>query len=143
MWYITMKTIKLFLYMSILTLVLFGAESLLSEVLKMYQKNELKNNYSALELLKDEAQNGNTNAAFLLATAYKNGKAGVVDINRAIYWYKVSSENGDADAMLMLGWLYYKEPKNLAINLKKARYWFKKAASHGVDEAVEMLELLR
>jgi len=138
-----MKTIKLFLYTAILSVVLFGAQLILSEVLVMYQKDELRNNLSALEVLKDEANKGNTNAAFLLATSYRNGKAGVVDINKAIYWYKVASENGDADSMLMLGWLYYKQPDNLRINLKKARYWFKKAASHGVDEAVEMLEMLR
>jgi len=60
-----------------------------------------------------------------------------------MYWYKVCAKNGDSDAMLMLGWLYYKDKKQSAINLKKARYWFKKAASHGVDEAVEMLEILR
>jgi len=138
-----MKTIRFFLYTAIFSVVLLGSQLLLSEVLKMYQKDQLKNNLSALEVLKDEANKGNTNAAFLLATAYKNGKAGVVDINKAIYWYKVASDNGDADAMLMLGWLYYKQADNLRVNLKKARYWFKKAASHGVDEAVEMLEMLR
>lgn len=138
-----MKIIKLFIYTLTLSVVLLGAQSLLSDVLKMYQDNKLKNSSSALELLREEAKSGNTNAAFLLASAYKNGKAGVVDINRAIYWYKVSSENGDADSMLMLGWLYYKKQNNLQVNLKKARYWFRKAASHGVDEAVEMLEILR
>lgn len=138
-----MKTIKYFLYIALLSVVLLGAELLLSEVLMMYQKDELKNNLSALEILKNEANKGSTNAAFLLASAYKNGKAGVVDLNKAIYWYKVASENGDADAMLMLGWLYYKQEDNLRVNLKKARYWFQKAASHGVDEAVEMLEMLR
>ena len=138
-----MKVIKLFLYTTIFTVILFGAQLLLSEVLKMYQNNELKNNISALKLLKDEAKKGNTNAAFLLATAYRNGKAGVVNLDKAIYWYKISANKGDGDSMLMLGWLYYKEPKALDVNLKKARYWFKKAASKGVDEAVEMLELLR
>jgi len=138
-----MKTIKIFLYISIFGVIVFAAQLLLDDVLKMYQNNELKNSHEALKLLEDEAKNNNTNAAFLLATAYRNGKAGVIDINRAIYWYKISAKSGDSDAMLMLGWLYYKEPKNLNINLKKARYWFKKAASNGVDEAIEMLELLR
>ncbi len=137
-----MKTIKLFLYATLFSMALFAASLVLSEVLKIYQNDELKNNVEALELLKYEAKNGNNNAAFLLATAYRNGKAGVVNLNKAIYWYKISADNGDEDAMLMLGWLYYKEVKNLDINLKRARYWFKKAASHGVDEAIEMLELL-
>jgi len=137
-----MKVIRRLLYISAFSVILFAAQLFLDDVLKMYQNNELKSNHEALKLLEDEAKNNNTNAAFLLATAYKNGKAGFVDINRAIYWYKVSAESGDADSMLMLGWLYYKEPKNLSVNLKKARYWFKKAALNGVDEAIEMLELL-
>jgi len=137
-----MRVIRNILYISVFSVMLFAAQLLLDDVLKMYQNNELKRNYEALKLLENEAKNNNTNAAFLLATAYKNGKTGFVDINRAIYWYKVSAESGDADSMLMLGWLYYKESKNLSVNLKKARYWFKKAASNGVDEAIEMLELL-
>jgi len=138
-----MKVIKVLLYISVFSVILFAAQLLLNDVLRMYQNNELKSNLEALKLLETEAKNNNTNAAFLLATAYKNGKAGFIDINRAIYWYKVSAKSGDADAMLMLGWLYYKDKKNLNLNLRKARYWFKKAASNGVDEAIEMLELLR
>jgi len=138
-----MKIIKIFLYITILSIVLFAAQLLLDDVLKMYQANSLKNNHKALKLLEDEAKSGNTNASFLLATAYKNGKAGVINIKMAKHWYRISAKRGDEDAMLMLGWLYYKDSKNLNSNLKKARYWFKKAASNGVDEAIEMLELLR
>jgi len=138
-----MKIIKALLHVTLFSVVLYASQLLLSEVLEMYQNNQLKNSKPALELLQQEAKNGNTNAAFLLATAYKNGKAGKIDLSRAMYWYKVSADSGDADAMLMLGWLYYQEPHNLDINLKKARYWFKKAAVEGVDEAIEMLEILR
>ncbi len=108
----------------------------------MYQKDQLRGNASALALLEKEASQGNQNAAFLLATAYHNGKAGEVNVAKALHWYKVSAHNGDADAMLMLGWIYYKQPNNLEVNLRKARYWFKRSASRGVEEAVEMLDLL-
>lgn len=138
-----MKIIKLLFYTAIFSIMLFGSQLILSEVLKMYQNNELKNNQSALELLEKQAIAGNINAAFLLATAYRNGKAGVIDLNKAMYWYEVSADSGDGDAMLMLGWLYYKAPKALDVNIKKAKYWFNKAASKGVDEAIEMLEILR
>jgi len=138
-----MKAIKYILYTVIFSAVLFAAQLLLEDVLQMYKDNELKDNNKALELLESEAKRGNINASFLLATAYRNGKAGSINIEKSIYWYKIAAKNNDADAMLMIGWLYYKNPRHLNSNLKKARYWFKMAASRGVDEAVEMLELLR
>jgi len=134
-----MRVIK---FVVLLSALLLAATLLLEEVLQMYQKNMLRDNPKALTLLEDEANKGNINAAFLLATAYKNGKLGDVDIKKSIHWYKVAAHHQDPDAMLMIGWMYYKEPTNLEANLKKARYWFKKAASHGVEEAIEMLELL-
>jgi len=129
-----MKTIKLILLISV-TLLALG--SVLKEVLLMYQNDTLRDNPSALELLEEEAKQGVPNAAFLLATAYRNGKAGTINTKKAFYWYQKSAKMGDSDAMLMLGWLYYKKS-----NIKKARYWFRQAASSGVDEAIEMLELL-
>lgn len=138
-----MKTIKILLYTFIFSIALYGAQLLLSEVLQMYKNDELKNNTQAIKLLKSEALVGNENAIFLLATAYKNGKAGEIDIKKAMHWYRVAAKNGDTDAMLMLGWLYYKDSNNLNVNLKKARYWFREASLSGVEEGVEMLELLR
>ena len=104
----------------------------------MYQNDTLRDNPSSLKFLESKAEKGNADAAFLLATAYRNGKAGTINNEKAYYWYRKSAKMGDSDAMLMLGWLYYKESSNT----KKARYWFRQAASKGVEEAVEMLELL-
>ncbi len=137
-----MKTIKLLIYTGVLTVALIAAQHLLKEVLLLYQNDHLRGNADALALLQREALQGNQNASFLLATAYHNGKAGEININKALYWYRVSAYNGDADAMLMLGWIYYKQPRNLEVNLRKARYWFKRSASKGVEEAVEMLDIL-
>ncbi len=137
-----MKTIKLFFYTTIIVTALIAAQNILKEVLLMYQNNTLKENVSAVAFLESQAIQGDVNASFLLAIAYSNGKAGRIDIVKAMHWYKVSAKHGDADAMLMLGWLYYNESKNLELNLKKARYWFRLAASNGVEEAVEMLRLL-
>ena len=63
-------------------------------------------------------------------------------MDKSFYWYKQAAILGDPDAMLMLGWLYYKGTSKLKIDIRKAKYWFKKAALQGVDEAIEMLELL-
>jgi TPR repeat protein len=74
-----MKIIKLIALTCATTLVLFAAQLLLSDVLKMYQNNTLKDSLTAFELLEKEANNGSNDAAFLLATAYQNGKIGTVD----------------------------------------------------------------
>jgi len=137
-----MKTTSLYRYGLLIAPVLFAAQILLNDALKMYQNNTLKVHPEALDLLETEAKHGSIDAAFLLATAYRNGKAGVVDYTKAYQWYKIAAEQGDADAMLMLGWIHYKQIKNAKSNLEAARYWFKKAAAKGVDEAIEMLELL-
>jgi uncharacterized protein len=118
------------------------AQLLLEDVLQMYRNDTLRSNPQALILLQDEATSGNANAMFLLATAYRNGKAGDIDMPKAYYWYKKSASKGDADAMLILGWLYYKQNTNIEANTQKARYWFKQAAMSGVEEAVEMLNIL-
>lgn len=133
-----MKAIKLLLIATLL----YAAQYILGEVLQMYRDDTLKTDPSAIAFLREQADLGDADAAFLLATAYRNGKTGQIDLNKARRWYRHAAYLGDADAMLMLGWLYYKEPKNLPSNLKKARYWFRKAAEEGVDEAVEMLSLL-
>jgi TPR repeat protein len=137
-----MKTIRVFAVGLIVVVTIFGVGDLLKEALQMYQNDTLRDNPSVIEFLRTEAEQGTPNAAFLLATAYRNGKAGTVDLEKAFYWYQKSADLGDPDAMLMLGWLYYKQSNNIEANTKKAHYWFRLAASKGVEEAVEMLELL-
>jgi len=127
----------------LMSLALFAAGALLREALRMYQQNTLKDHPEALAALRDEAQKGNTDAAFLLATSYRGGRAGRVDFTRALKWYEKAASLGDADAMLMLGWLYYKGGPSHAPDEALAKRWFRKAAERGVDEAVEMLEILR
>ena len=117
---------------------LFASTMLLKDVLALYIKDDLASSPEAIKLLHVKAKAGETDAQFLLASAYKNGKLGVKDFSKALYWYKEAAKNGDSDAMLMIGWIYYK-----AKDEKRARIWFKKAASLGVDEAVEMLEMLQ
>lgn len=137
-----MKTIKRLICLSLFMLTLMAAQTILHEALQLYKTNTLHRSPEAVEALQREAEAGNADAAFLLATAYKNGKAGPPDEAKAFFWYRKAAELGDADAMLMLGWLYYKHGGKSAVDLTKARYWFKKSAELGIDEAVEMLELL-
>ena len=133
-----MRLIKVFL----IFYTVLAAQLLLEEVLQMYRNDTLRNHTQAFALLQNEAASGNANAMFLLATAYRSGKAGRVDMQKAYYWYKKAALSGDSDAMLILGWLYYKQNGNVKSNTDKARYWFKEAAMLGVEEAVEMLHIL-
>ena len=125
------------------SVVLFAAGSLLQEALKMYRDGTLSAHPEALRALQAEAERGNTDAAFLLATSYREGKAGRKDLTKALRWYRAAAKRGDADAMLMLGWLHYKGGPNLPPDEAAAKRWFEKAAARGVDEAVEMLEIMQ
>jgi TPR repeat protein len=107
----------------------------------MYQDNTLNQHPQAVKSLINEADK-NADAAFLLATSYKDGKIGEANLKKAYEWYIRAAKMGDADAMLMLGWLYYNGELFGSSNIKKAKYWFSKAAGKGLDEAVEMLDIL-
>lgn len=138
-----MKAFRYILYTLLVAVSLYALENILTYALELYQKNELQGNKELVNKLKIQAKSGDTSAAFLLASAYKNGKLGRVNLEKSYYWYKEAARNGDADAMLMLGWLYYKGGENISVDTQKAKYWFTQAASRGVDEAVEMLALLK
>jgi len=138
-----MKAFKSTLILFLITISLYALGTGIEYALSLYKNNKLSQNETALKELKTQALSGNINAAFLLATAYKNGKLGKVDLEKSYYWYKQAALHGDGDAMLMLGWLHYKGSPHIAVNIKKAKFWFKQAAALGVDEAIDMLELLQ
>jgi hypothetical protein len=138
-----MKHIKSAGSFFIIAMSLLALQSALEYALKLYENNTLYENTSAVETLRKEALNGDNSAAFLLASAYKNGKMGEIDLDEAYNWYLIAAKREDPDAMLMLGWLYYKGTKKIHVNIQEAKFWFEKAALKGVDEAAEMLELLK
>ena len=133
---------KAFKYLLLTFLVLSAIDSGLEYALQLYKNDTLQNDKGAIKTLIKQANSGDVDAKFLLACAYKNGKLGKINLEKSFYWYKEAAISGDADAMLMLGWFYYKGSQHLAVNMKKAKYWFNKAALRGVDEAIEMLALL-
>lgn len=138
-----MKAFKSLFLILLTTATLYALGSSIEYALSLYKNDELHQNRNAIEELKSQAMQGNTDAAFLLASAYKNGKLGVVDLAKSYYWYKEAALHGDGDAMLMLGWLHYKGTRNTPVNMSKAKYWFTQASQLGVDEAIDMLELLK
>ena len=137
-----MNFFRRIIILCIFSLTLFSAGLVLQEALKMYQNNTLKDHPKAVESLIDAANNNNSDAAFLLATSYKDGKIGAITLSKAYKWYLKAANLGDGDAMLMLGWIYYKGELFGDTDIKKAKKWFSKAADKGIDEAIEMLNIL-
>lgn len=137
-----MNFFKKIFFMTTITLSLFAAGMMLQKALQMYQNGTLKEHPEAIQALTESANTNNPDAAFLLATSYKEGKIGYIDSNKAFYWYSKAAQLGDGDAMLMLGWLYYEGNLSGGSNIAKARLWFSKAAELGIDEAIEMLNIL-
>ena len=134
-----MKPFKIIL---LTALTLFALESIIQEALQYYQDGSLEHHPQSIKALQLEAEQGNSDAAFLLATAYKNGKITYVNLDKAYYYYSLAAQKGDADAMLMLGWLDYRGTPEFGIRIVQAKIWFQEAAKLGVIEAAEMVEML-
>ena len=136
-----MNFIKNSLLLFLLSLTLFAATLALEEVLAMYQDDTLRAHPEAIEQLIKKAQS-NSDAAYLLATFYLEGSLGDKDLAQAYKWYLKAANEGDGDAMLSLGWLYYKGEYFGGSNPKEAKHWFYKAAQEGIEEANVMLDIL-
>jgi len=91
-----------------------------------------------IKQVKSLTNEGNTEAMFLLASAYDEGLAIAEDHVQAVYWYRKAAEKGDASAMNSLGWMY-EQGKGVAKDEAQAVYWFRKVAEKG--EATAMTNL--
>ena len=74
-----MTIFKRALSVLLISLTLLAAGTLLQEALRMYQNNTLKEHPEAVAALRQAAEKGNTDAAFLLGTSYREGKIGRKD----------------------------------------------------------------
>lgn len=93
-----------------------------------------------IEKIKKESESGNTNAMFVLASAYMAGKGIVKDSVEALKWYTRSAEKGNANAMYMLGYLYDNGkaiPKDTVLAIK----WYAEGAEAGNSNAQNNLGL--
>jgi TPR repeat protein len=96
-----------------------------------------KNNAKAKVVLSRPANQGNTKAMALLATAYhRDGQD-----TEAVSWARKAAEKGGGGGQSLLAWLYYLgegAPKNLTQALK----WAKRAADQGMGGGASLLGLL-
>ena len=111
-------------------------------------KSILKNEDFALQLIKEDAENGDINAQIKLgdyfALEYKkkydqycdnNYDGGIVlkEANEAIKWYSKAAEQGNAEAQYKLGNMYNGDDD--VRDIKEANKWYNKAAEQGNVEA--------
>jgi len=87
---------------------------------------------TAKKLFEPEASKGNE-----YALAYKYGRGSEANLEKAIYWFKKGSENGDCDAQYNLGVTYIEQK-----DYKQSLYYYTLAAEQGDQDAIDRLEQL-
>ncbi len=97
---------------------------------KALEEVEKKFSPSALESLKNKAQNGDSKAQFELGRCYHEGEGFTKDYQQAVYWFRKAAEKGNANAQFYLGLCYY-NGEGVAKDEQQAIYWFRKAAEQG------------
>ena len=87
----------------------------------------------------EAAESGDVDAQIYLMDLY-NGGAGDIgdDQEESAYWAEKAAENGDKEAMGVLGERYY-FGRGVERDFKRAFYWLKKAAARGCQSAVYRL----
>jgi uncharacterized protein len=93
-----------------------------AEARKDYQKK--------IEIVRAQAEEGDTRAQILLATMYHAGRGIQQDYRLAAKWYKLAAEQGDLSAQKGIADMYFKGlgvPQNFATAFK----WYELAAAQG------------
>lgn len=92
-------------------------------------------------LLLERAEQGDTDAQFILGRGYYYGEGIPQNHEQAAYWYEKVAEQGDVHLQFTVGVLYFMGD-GVEQNFKKAAYWYKKATNQGHVEAQAFLGVL-
>lgn len=84
----------------------------------------------AFRLFQKAATQGHAKAQFLLGMCYIRGEGTIADRDKAVEYFLKSSEQGNAGAMLQLGFFYDEQEK-----FSEAAKWYKNAAQKGNSTA--------
>ena len=76
-----------------------------------------------------------------MAVCFANGTDTDKDMQKAIYWYKKSAEQGYVKAQSELAYCYH-YGVGVAANKERAAYWYRKAIKQGDQASQERLGLL-
>lgn len=93
-------------------------------------------------LLKAKAEAGDPKAQYQLAFHYNVGKGVKQDKNEAFYWYKLSSENGNTDAMCIVASAYLRGEMGCEKDVQKAFDLYETAEAKGNKSGTRGLGLL-
>jgi len=110
------------------------------DALRVLEDKNMSNDKAAIIKL-TKLSNTNKNAAFLLGYYYKTKKFNNIDIKLSSSYYLKAAKLGDIDAMLIVGWNYYKGI-GFEYNMKKAKLWLEKSAISGDKEAQKLLSFI-
>ncbi len=89
---------------------------------------------TALSGFRTAAEQGNPDAALLLAKMYEKGEGGPQNYPEALKWYKVVAQRQDAIAENAIG-KFYDEGYGIPKDQTEALKWFRLASEHGNGEA--------
>lgn len=133
---------RLIILVVFLTLIIAEANFHFLQALGKLKDDDKSNNQSAIKDLIVLAEKQNEpNAAYLLGYYYKTEKFQEINMNKSHNYYLKAAELGDKEAMLIVGWNFYKGI-GCKGDLKKAKFWLEKLAILGDETAEEMLEYI-
>ena len=74
-----------------------------------------------------------------MGCCYRHGNGVKKNGAKAVEWYEMGAELGDADCMIGIAYMYEKGKSGLKKDLEKAIEWYKKALNAGVKCAADIL----
>lgn len=90
---------------------------------------------AALKLLRPLAEKGHALAQYQVALMHKMGLGVTKDQKEARKWSRLAAKQGNPQAQLLLGSLYYKQDSNESPDVVRAYMWYEASAEQGNAEA--------
>ncbi|MDO8978196.1 MAG: tetratricopeptide repeat protein [Afipia sp.] len=90
---------------------------------------------AAAKLFRPLAEKGSAVAQYRIALMHKMGLGVSKDRKQAQKWSRLAAKQGNTDAQVLLGSLYYKGEGGESDDIAKAYMWYDIAATQGNDEA--------
>jgi uncharacterized protein len=94
---------------------------------------------AAAKLFRPLAEKGNAMAQYQIAVMHRMGLGVTKDQKEAKKWSRLAAKQGNADAQLMLGSLYWKADGQESADVVRAYIWYEASATGGNTEAKKEL----
>jgi len=120
---------KLFFTTIILINILYANDY--DKAIDLYKQNKFK---EAAQYFITSANNGNSEAAYIMGYFYTGGIGVKQDLKKSVKWYEKAAKQGHINAQVNLGWDYI-GGLGVKVDYKKAAYWIKKAKQQGSQKA--------